>query len=106
MMDYYRQNQLPETVRRYRQYTHQYQDWLINIAMQRNIEIAEVATKQARKGNHKNVYKLHIDEREVIVSVLAATKAPLMDTSGINDLKDDSYEKGGHTIPQVQQHWR
>jgi hypothetical protein len=87
-MDYYRLNELPETVRRYRQFTHQFQDWLIKIATQRNIEIANVATKQARKGDRKNVYKLHIDEQKVIVSALAATDALLVDTSGINDLND------------------
>jgi hypothetical protein len=107
-MDYYRQNQLSEMVRRYRQYTHQFQDWLINIATQRNIEIANVATKQARKGKHKNVYKLHIDEQKVIVSALADTNTPLADTSGINDLNDairmrkevTQYHKYNHTADE------
>jgi hypothetical protein len=87
-MDYYRQNQLPATVRRYRQYKHPFQDWLINTAIQRGIEIANVAINQARKGIGKNEYKLHIAKQKQVVNAIAAADAPLVDTSGINDLND------------------
>ena len=89
-MDYYRQNELPETVRRYKTYTEQFQTWLLKTALQRGIEIANIVSDQAKKGKGRDQssYKLPVDKQEQLVNAIAATSAPLTDTSGLNDLAD------------------
>ena len=89
-MDYYRQNELPETVKRYKAYTDSFQDWLIKTAIQRNIENAAqlAAHAKVKKRNNKKGYKISIEEQERLANAIADTNQPLTDTSGLLDLDD------------------
>jgi hypothetical protein len=89
-MDYYRQNELPETVKRYKTYTDAFQEWLMKTAIQRGVEnaaqIAEQAKKKKKKG--KKTYKISTEQQAILVDGIADTKGPLVDTSGLRDLQD------------------
>ncbi|KAI4659796.1 uncharacterized protein J4E79_006332 [Alternaria viburni] len=87
-MDYYRQNELPETVKRYKTYTDQFQAWLLQTAFQRGVEIANVVADQAKKKKNKKGYRIPLQKQEQLVNAIAATSIPLADTSGIDDLGD------------------
>jgi hypothetical protein len=89
-MDYYRQNELPETVKRYKAYTDSFQDWLIKTAIQRDIEHAAqlAAHAKTKKRSNKKGYKISIEEQERLANAIADTKQPLTDTSGLLDLDD------------------
>jgi hypothetical protein len=87
-MDYYRRNELPETVKRYKTYTDQFQAWLLKTAFQRGVEIANVVTDQAKKRKTKKGHRIPLQKQEQLVNAIAATSVPLADTSGLNDLDD------------------
>jgi hypothetical protein len=87
-MDYYRQNELPETVKRYKTYTDQFQAWLLKTAFQRGVEIANVVTDQAKKKKNKKGYRIPLQKQAQLVNAIAATSVPLADTSGLDDLGD------------------
>ncbi|KAL1793051.1 hypothetical protein ACET3X_008033 [Alternaria dauci] len=87
-MDHYRRNELPETVKRYKTYTDQFQAWLLKIGIQRGLELANVVADQAKKKKSKKGYRIPLQKQEELVNAIAATSVPLTDTSGINDLGD------------------
>jgi hypothetical protein len=87
-MDYYRHNQLAETVRCYQQFTSQFQTWLVNTAVQRGIEVASIVNNPTKKAKYKKTYNLPVENQEEIVNAVAAVAAPLMDISGLDDLRD------------------
>ena len=85
-MDFYRRNELPETVKRYKTYTDQFQDWLLQTAMARQVEWATHIGEQ--KGTRRKGYKISIEEQERLVDGIAGTKTSLMDVSGLAHLGD------------------
>ncbi|CAA9962388.1 hypothetical protein PTMSG1_05763 [Pyrenophora teres f. maculata] len=87
-MDPYRRNELPETVRRYKAYTDQFEQWLIKTAIQREVEVAELIKTQAKNNNGKKGYRLAIEQQKSLVEAIASTNTPLRDTSGLLDLSD------------------
>jgi hypothetical protein len=87
-MDYYRRNELPETVKRYKTYTEQFQAWLLKTGIQRGVELANIVADQAKKKKSKKGYRIPLQEQEQLVNAITATSVPLADTSGINDLED------------------
>lgn len=89
-MDYYRRNELPETVHRYKTYTNSFQEWLLKTAINRNIEHAIHVAEQvkAKKRRDKRSYKISVDQQERLVNAIAETGRPLTDTSGLLDLDD------------------
>ncbi|KAG9196675.1 hypothetical protein G6011_01796 [Alternaria panax] len=87
-MDYYRRNELPETVKRYKTYTDQFQVWLLKTGTQRGVELANVVADQTKKKKSKKGYRIPLQKQEQLVNAIAATSVPLADTSGINDLGD------------------
>ncbi|KAE8847141.1 hypothetical protein HRS9122_04048 [Pyrenophora teres f. teres] len=87
-MDPYRRNELPETVRRYKAYTDQFEQWLIKTAIQREVEVAELIKTQAEKKRGKKGYRLVIEQQKSLVEAIASTNTPLKDTSELLDLSD------------------
>jgi hypothetical protein len=90
-MEYYRRNELPETVKRYKAYTDQFQAWLVKTAVQRGVEAANFVEEQAKKvkGNKgKTGHKISIEKQGQLVKAITATNHPLSDTSGLVDLGD------------------
>jgi hypothetical protein len=90
-MEYYRRNELPETVKRYKAYTDQFQAWLVKTAVQRGVEAANYVEEQAKKvrGNKgKKGHRISIENQGQLVKAITATNDPLSDTSGLLDLGD------------------
>jgi hypothetical protein len=88
-MDYYRQNELPETVKRYKTYTDGFQEWLMKTAIQRGVEnAAQIAEQAKKKKKSKKSYKISTEQQKILVDGIAGTKGPLVDTSGLRDLED------------------
>jgi len=87
-MDYYRRNELPETVRRYKTYTDQFQAWLLRTAIQRGAEWATVVAEHTKKAKGKKAYKIPTNKQEELVKAITATNDPLKDPSGLLDLDD------------------
>ncbi|EDU45307.1 hypothetical protein Alg130_04042 [Pyrenophora tritici-repentis] len=81
-------NELPETVRRYKAYTDQFEQWLIKTAIQREVEVAEIINTKAQKNKGKKGYRLAIGQQKQLVEAIASTNTPLNDTSGLLDLSD------------------
>jgi hypothetical protein len=88
-MEYYRQNELPETVKRYKTYTDSFQEWLMKTAIQRGVENAAQIAEQAKtKKKSKKTYKISTAQQNILVDGIAGKKGPLVDTSGLRDLED------------------
>ncbi|KAH7077094.1 hypothetical protein FB567DRAFT_477618, partial [Paraphoma chrysanthemicola] len=87
-MDYYKQNELPENVRRYKIYTDSFQDWLLKTAANRNVEYAKQVAEQAKRRKGKKTHKMSVEQQERLIDAIAETKQPLTDISGIRDLDD------------------
>jgi hypothetical protein len=88
-MDYYRQNELPEIVKRYKTYTDSFQEWLMKTAIQRGVENAAQIAEQAKtKKKSKKTYKISTAQQKILVDGIAGTIGPLADTSGLRDLED------------------
>ncbi|CAO2648808.1 Nn.00g097570.m01.CDS01 [Neocucurbitaria sp. VM-36] len=87
-MDSYRRNELPETVKRYKTYTDQFQEWLMRTAVQRNVERASQILERAKQPKGRKSSKISIEQQALLVDGIAKTKAPLEDTSGLQDLAD------------------
>jgi hypothetical protein len=88
-MDAYRQHELPETVKRYKQYTDAFQEWLMKTAVQRGVESAAQIAEQAKiKKKGKKAYKMSAAQQQTLVDGIASSKEPLSDTSGLRDLQD------------------
>lgn len=87
-MDQYCMNELPETVRKYKKYTENFQEWLMQTAVQRGVENAARIAEQAKKrGKGKKKYKISTEQQEFLVDGIAETEEPLEDTSGLRDLQ-------------------
>jgi hypothetical protein len=81
-------NELPETVRKYKKYTENFQEWLMQTAVQRGVENAARIAEQAKKrGKGKKKYKISTEQQEFLVDGIAETEEPLEDTSGLRDLQ-------------------
>jgi hypothetical protein len=81
-------NELPETVRKYKKYTDNFQEWLMQTAVQRGVENAARIAEQAKKrGKGKKKYKISTEQQEFLVDGIAETEEPLEDTSGLRDLQ-------------------
>jgi hypothetical protein len=87
-MDSYRRNELPETVKRYKKYTDNFQEWLMRTAIQRGVEQAAQIAEQATKKKGKKTYKMSTEQQQILVNGVANSKEPLKDTSGLRDLND------------------
>lgn len=88
-MDAYRQHELPETVKRYKQYTDAFQEWLMKTAIQRGVESAAQIAEQAKtKKKGKKAYKMSAAQQQILIDGIASSKEPLSDTSGLRDLQD------------------
>lgn len=81
-MDQYRKHELPETVRKYKKYTENFQEWLVQTVIQRGVENAARIAEQAKKK-----YKISTEQQEFLVDSIAETVEPLEDTSGLRALK-------------------
>ncbi|KAH8731335.1 hypothetical protein GQ44DRAFT_589216, partial [Phaeosphaeriaceae sp. PMI808] len=81
-------NELPETVKRYKAYTDSFQEWLLQTAVNRNVECAAQLAEQAKKKKVKKPAKMSVEQQQRLVDAIAETKQPLTDTSGIRDLDD------------------
>jgi hypothetical protein len=66
-MDAYRQHELPETVKRYKKYTDQFQEWLMTTAVQRGVESAAQIVEQAKTKEER---------KEIIQDLSRATENP------------------------------
>lgn len=87
-MDQYRQHELPETVRKYKKYTDNFQEWLMQTAIQRGVENAARIAEQAKKRSKgKKKYKISTQQQEFLVDGIADSEEPLNDTSGLRDLE-------------------
>ena len=71
-MDYYRRNELPETVKRYKTYTEQFQAWLLKTGIQRGVELANIVADQAKKKKSKKGYRIPLQEQEIWVTNTSA----------------------------------
>ncbi|KAJ4370545.1 hypothetical protein N0V83_005066 [Neocucurbitaria cava] len=87
-MDLYARNELPETVKRYKAYTAQFQEWLILTAVQRNVERASQIWERAKQPKGKKTPNISIEQQARLVDDIAKTRGPLADTSGLRDLSD------------------
>jgi hypothetical protein len=76
-MDFYRRNELPETVKRYKQYTDNFQEWLMKMAVQRGVEQAAQIAEQAKKKKGKKTYKMSTEQQQILVDGIAESKEPL-----------------------------
>lgn len=85
IMNPYAQNELIETVNRYKNYTKSFQEWLIRTAIQRNEECARLLEDRNRTEKE---YKISIGQQSKLVDVITESRAPLSDTSGLIDLRD------------------
>jgi hypothetical protein len=90
-MDSYRRHELPDTVKRYKAFTNQFQKWLLQTAKQRKAECAAHFGEQAKQTNGvmgKKGYRLTNEEQKELVNAIVSTSIPLHDTSGLLDLRD------------------
>lgn len=80
-MDFYRRNELPETVKRYKQYTDNFQEWLMETAVQRGVEQAAQMAEQAKKKKKgKKTHKISTEQQQILVDGIANSKEPLKDS--------------------------
>lgn len=75
-------------MRRYTQYTDSFQEWLLETALQRNVENARLIDEQAKKKKGKKTYKITTEEHERLVDAIVSSNQPLDNTSGLRDLQD------------------
>ncbi|KAF1360169.1 hypothetical protein EJ07DRAFT_155169 [Lizonia empirigonia] len=87
-MEAYRRHELPETVKRYKSHTDEFQSWLVKIAAQRNIEHTAHIIEQARNSKANKAHSISIEQQMILIDRIAATKQPLQDTSGFRYLQD------------------
>ncbi|KAJ4301021.1 hypothetical protein N0V90_003110 [Kalmusia sp. IMI 367209] len=97
-MNYYGINELPETYKRYKTYTNDFETWLMKAAKRRGLEIAaqaeadakDAAVKQKEKKGRRHIKPYRILQKDIlpIAQAVANSGMPLDDISGLTDLND------------------
>ncbi|KAF1971508.1 hypothetical protein BU23DRAFT_600344 [Bimuria novae-zelandiae CBS 107.79] len=95
-MDYYRINELPETAKRYKTYTKDFEKWLLKTAKKRGLEIAaqaeaaakEASAKQKKKNGRSKEYHILTKDLVPLAEALVNSGIPVEDKSGLADLND------------------
>lgn len=93
-MDRYRLQELPETYKRYKTFTSDFEGWLMETAKNRGLEVAaqaEAAAKakeRSRKGKRGKPYKILAKDLLPVAQAVAGSGQPDQDRSGLTDLND------------------
>lgn len=111
-MDFYRQHQLPETVRRYKTATQNFQDWLVDVAKQRQVELNIVRQAKAAKKSKKSKTMTTVQHAKLVAGIVKSQQ-PLEDTSGLQNLDDAirsrkevaQYHKLNHMVDEGHTHF-
>ncbi|KAL5426800.1 hypothetical protein PMIN04_001736 [Paraphaeosphaeria minitans] len=90
-MDYYGMNELPYSYKRYKGLTGYFEKWLMNVAKERGLEIANQVEAEAAKRKKTGGSKSHhilIKDLLPMAEAVAKSGQPSKDTSGLADLDD------------------
>ncbi|KAF2280970.1 uncharacterized protein EI97DRAFT_463387 [Westerdykella ornata] len=90
-MDYYKLQELPQTYKQCKKHTEKFEQWFIETARKREIELAnyhvDTSKSHSKKGRKKR-HKVPVAAYVPIAQEIVKSGVPLDDTSGINDLSD------------------